>query len=79
MNLGRRWKGPHEQAAQFVAGAGVDGREVAKQLRRLLPLKTQAQYTSKPVTRSKATSCVEAARRAVTIARRATSRASTRE
>ena len=78
MNLGRRWKGPHEQAAQFVAGAGADGRGVAKELRRLLPLKTQAQYSSTPVTRSKATSCVEAARRAVAIARRATGRAISR-
>jgi hypothetical protein len=48
VNLGRRWKGPHEQAAQFVAGAGVDGRDLAKELRRLLPLKTQAQYSSRP-------------------------------
>jgi hypothetical protein len=32
INLGRRWKGPHEQAAQFVAGAGVDGRDIAKAL-----------------------------------------------
>jgi hypothetical protein len=75
VNLGRRWKGPHEQAAQFVAGAGVDGRDVAKALRRLLPIKTQAQYSSRPVTRSKAEQCVQAARRAVSIARRVTGRA----
>ncbi|MGI9028589.1 MAG: HEPN domain-containing protein [Ilumatobacteraceae bacterium] len=75
MNLGRRWKGPHEQAAQFVAGAGIDGRDVAKELRRLLPLKTQSHYSSQSVTRSKATGCVEAARRAVAVARRATRRA----
>lgn len=74
MNLGRRWKGAHEQAAQFVAGAGIDGRDAAKELRRLLPLKTQSHYSSKPVTRAKATSCVDSARRAVVIARRATSR-----
>lgn len=78
MNLGRRWKGPHEQAAQFVAGAGVDGRDVAKKLRRLLPLKTQSHYSSTPVTRSKATACVDAARRAVAIAERATTRDSGR-
>jgi hypothetical protein len=74
INLGRRWKGPHEQAAQFVAGAGVDGQDVGKELRRLLPLKTRAQYSSRPVTRSKAEQCVQAARRAVAIARRVTGR-----
>jgi hypothetical protein len=74
INLGRRWKGPHEQAAQFVAGAGADGRELAKELRRLLPLKTQAQYSSRPVTRSKAKQCVQSARRAVAVARRVTGR-----
>lgn len=75
MNLGRRWKGPHEQAAQFVAGAGIDGRDVAKELRRLPPLKTQSHHSAQSVTRSKATACVEAARRAVAVARRATRRA----
>jgi hypothetical protein len=74
LNLGRRWKGPHEQAAQFVAGAGVDGRDIAKGLRRLLPLKTQAQYSSRPVARSQAEQCVRAARRAVAVARRVTGR-----
>ena len=78
VNLGRRWKGPHEQAAQFVAGAGIDGREVAKYLRRLLPLKTQSHYRSAPITRSKADACVDAARRAVVVADRATSRISER-
>lgn len=75
MNLGKRWKGPHEQAAQFVARAGVDGRDVAKELRRLLPLKTQSHYSATPVQRLKATACVDAARRAVAVAVRATSRA----
>jgi hypothetical protein len=74
LNLGRRWKGAHEQASQFVARAGVDGRDLAKELRRLLPIKTQAQYSSRPVTRSKAEQCVQAARRAVAIARRVTGR-----
>jgi hypothetical protein len=75
MNLGRRWKGPHEQAARFVAGAGVEGRDVAKELRRLLQFKTQAQYSSDPIAPRKATACVEAARRAVAVAARATARA----
>jgi HEPN domain-containing protein len=74
INLGRRWKGAHEQAAQFVARAAVDGQDVAKYLRRLLPVKTQAQYSSRPVTRSKAEQCVHAARRAVAVARRVSGR-----
>lgn len=74
VNLGRRWKGPHEQAAQFVAGAGADGRDVAKELRRLLPLKTRAHYSADPISAPKAMSCVDAARRAVAVAVRATSR-----
>ncbi len=75
INLGRRWKGAHEQASRFVAGAGVDGRDVAKELRRLLPLKTQSQYSAARVSLTKATSSVDAARRAVAIARRVVSRA----
>ena len=70
MNLGRRWKGAHEQAARFVAGAGVDGRDDAKELRRLLPLKTQAQYSSDSISPRKATACVEGVRRAVAVAPR---------
>jgi hypothetical protein len=75
MNLGRRWKGAHEQASRFVAGAGVEGRDIAKHLRRLLPLKTQAHYSADPISAKKATTCVEAARGAVAVAIRATARA----
>lgn len=78
VNLGRRWKGAHEQASQFVSGAGADGRDVAKQLRRLLPLKTQSHYSAEPVSRAKATAWVDTARRAVVIARRVTARADAR-
>ena len=42
VNLGQRWKGPHDQAADFVAKAGPEGKEIARHLRRLLPLKTQS-------------------------------------
>ncbi len=45
VNLGRRWKGLHEQASQFVASAGVDGTALAKELRQLLPLKTQSHHS----------------------------------
>jgi HEPN domain-containing protein len=74
VNLGRRWKGPYEQASQFVAGAGDDGREIAKELRRLLPLKTQSHYDASRVKQSTAEGCVAAARRSVAIARRVAGR-----
>ncbi len=75
MNLGQRWKGPHEQAADFVAKAGEEGKEVARELRRLLPLKTQAHYEPAQVSATKARSAVTAAERAVGIARRVIVRA----
>lgn len=75
MNLGQRWKGPHEQAADFVAKAGTEGKEVARELRRLLPLKTQSHYDAAAVTDSKARAAVTAAERAVAVAHRATTRA----
>lgn len=74
MNLGRRWKGAHEQAADFVAKAGAEGKEVARELRRLLPLKTQSHYDASAVTEPKARSAVTAAERAVAVAHRATAR-----
>lgn len=75
MNLGQRWKGPHEQAAEFVAKAGGEGKEIARELRRLLPLKTQSHYDAAAVTETKARTAVTAAERAVAVARRATTRA----
>jgi hypothetical protein len=75
MNLGQRWKGPHEQAADFVAKAGADGKAVARELRRLLPLKTQSHYDATAISKSKATSAVTAAERAVAVAGLVTARA----
>jgi hypothetical protein len=74
VNIGQRWKGPHEQAADFVAKAGSEGREVARELRRLLPLKTQAHYEPAKISAAKAHSAVVAAERAVAVARRAVAR-----
>ena len=74
MNMGRRWKGAHEQAADFAAKAGGEGREVARELRRLLPLKTQAHYEPATVSETKARGAVAAAERAVAVARRAVAR-----
>jgi hypothetical protein len=74
MNLGQRWKGPHEQAADFVAKAGTEGKEIARELRRLPPVKTQSHYDAAAVTQAKARAAVAAAERAVAVARRATAR-----
>jgi HEPN domain len=74
INLGQRWKGPHDQAADFVAKALPEGREIARELRRLLPLKTQAHYEATTVSEAKARSAVAAAERAVAAAHRATAR-----
>lgn len=75
MNLGKRWKGPHDQAAAFVESAGIQGREVARELRRLIPLKNQAHYEPVAVSATRASGAVEAARRAVAVATRASARA----
>jgi uncharacterized protein (UPF0332 family) len=77
MNLEHRWKGPHDQAAEYVSRAGTEGKEIARELRRLLPLKTQSHYDAATVTEAKARSAVAAAERAVAVARRATARAET--
>jgi len=74
MNMGQRWKGPHEQAADFAAKAGSEGKEVARELRRLLPLRTQAHYKPATVSETKARGAVAAAERAVAVARRAVAR-----
>lgn len=75
MNVGSRWKGPHEQAADFVAKAGNEGKEIARELRRLLPLKTQAHCEPGQVSATRARGAVAAAERAVAIARRTVARA----
>ena len=75
MNQGQRWKGPHDQAADFAEKVGGEGKEIARELRRLLPLKTQSHYDAAAVTSAKARSAVTAAERAVAIARRAIARA----
>lgn len=70
LNLGMRWKGTHEQAAGHVEKAGPEGKEVARELRRLLPVKTRAHYDAAPVSATKAGEAVAAAQRAVAVARR---------
>ncbi len=55
----------------MLGGAGRDGTEVAKELARLLPLKTKAAYEADAIAKSDAKRAVERASRCVVVARRA--------
>lgn len=74
------WKGEHGQAAGHLEDfAGADGRRASIHLRRLLPLKSRAEYDPAPVTDSEALSAVLAAERIVAIAEQAVEFTSARE
>lgn len=70
VRLGERWRGEHFGAVDHVAGAGEEGRICADSLRRVLPLKTEAEYDPAPLSSSKVTRAVRAARSAVVAAER---------
>lgn len=68
--IGCRAAGPdHNQARTLLRQAGKDGAEVEKNLARLLPLKTRAEYEPDAVTLSDARRAVERASRCVATAR----------
>lgn len=68
--LGHRAAGDdHEQVLTLLRLAGPDGSKVEKELRRLLPLKTKAEYEPDDVAPGVATKAVERAQRCVAIAR----------
>ncbi|CAB4364421.1 MAG: HEPN domain-containing protein [Actinobacteria bacterium] len=68
--LGRRAAGEdHDQVLTFLRQAGADGAKVEKELNRLLPLKTKAQYEPDDIAASVAEKSVERAERCVEIAR----------
>ncbi|HHC07407.1 MAG TPA: hypothetical protein ENK55_01635 [Actinobacteria bacterium] len=70
--LGKRATGPdHDQALVLLGQAGTDGAALAKELRRLLPLKTKAEYDPDDIPLSAASRAVDRAHRCVAIARRA--------
>lgn len=74
--LGRRAAGHgHDQVLVLLRQAGPDGGEVERQLRRLLPLKTKAEYEPDDIAPSIATKAVERARRCVVVAVRVASTA----
>jgi hypothetical protein len=65
------WRGEHAQAAAHLEGVGRDGKEAARHLRRLLPLKTRAEYDPTPMRPSDAQAAVRAAERMMGIAQQA--------
>jgi hypothetical protein len=68
--LGERAAGEdHEQVLALLRNAGSDGTKIEKELRRLLALKTKAEYEPDDVAPAVATKAVERARRCVTVAR----------
>lgn len=71
MRLGQRAVGQdHEEALVLLRTAGADGIAVAKELGRLLPMKTRAEYEPDDIPKSDASKAVTRARRIVDVARR---------
>ena len=71
VRLGERAAGPdHDQVLTLLTTAGKDGAEVVKDLRRLLPLKTKAEYDPDDIPLSTAAKAVARAQRCVAVARR---------
>jgi len=74
--LGQRAAGEdHDQVLVLLGQAGPDGTEVGRHLRRLLPLKTKAEYEPDDIARTVAAKAVERARRCAAVARRVASTA----
>jgi hypothetical protein len=79
VRLGKRSGGQnHEEVLGLLATAGADGMAVAKELGRLLPLKTKAEYDPVDLSKTDAGRAVERARRCVAIGRRAVEAAQAR-
>lgn len=62
--------GDHDQVLALLSQAGPDGAEVARELRRLLPLKTKAEYEPDDIAASVAAKAVERAQRCAAVAQR---------
>ena len=68
--LGKRAAGEdHHQVLTLLKQAGPDGAVVEKELRRLLPLKTKAEYEPDDIAAGVATKAVERAQRCIAVAR----------
>jgi hypothetical protein len=69
--LGKRAAGDdHDQVLVLLRQAGPDGAEIERELRRLLPLKTKAEYDPDDIAPSVAAKAVERAQRCAAIGRR---------
>ena len=69
--LGKRAAGEdHDQVLALLRQAGPDGTEVERDLRRLLPLKTKAEYEPDDIAPTIAAKAVERAQRCAPVARR---------
>ncbi len=69
--LGRRAAGnDHQEALDLLRQAGPDGAEVERELRRLLPLKTKAEYDPDDIAAAVAGKAVERAARCAAMAAR---------
>ncbi len=67
--LGKRAAGEdHDQALTLLKQAGRDGDAIEKELRRLLPLKTKAEYEPDDIAAGVATKAVERSQRCVAVA-----------
>jgi HEPN domain-containing protein len=62
------WRGEHAQAAGHLESAGQEGKQAARHLRRLLPMKTRAEYDPAPMRAADAQTAVQAAERIVALA-----------
>lgn len=68
--LGQRAAGEdHDQVLMLLRQAGKDGADIESNLRRLLPLKTKAEYEPDDVAPSVATKAVDRAQRCTAVAR----------
>ena len=68
--LGSTWKGDHKDAMAHVERVPKEGKAAARDLGRLLPLKSRAQYDPIPSTEKDAKNAVKAADRLVARAER---------
>ncbi|MFP4514047.1 MAG: DNA-binding protein [Acidimicrobiales bacterium] len=69
--LGQRAAGgDHDQVLALLRQAGHDGAEVERDLRRILPLKTKAEYEPDDIAPTIAAKAVERAQRCATVAKR---------
>lgn len=71
VRLGKRAAGTdHDDVLVLLTQAGPDGAEAEKELRRILPMKTKAQYEPDDIPLASASRAVERAQRCVAVARR---------